>query len=155
MLSKLPGCNNVTFGPGEASPVVCPANTTQPSVSNITVPTGAVTTFVPTIGQAVNGWIYRGCGSELASGRAMTGATYTDSSNMTNSACQHFCAAKGFQLAGTEFGTQCFCDSTLSLATLFSLNQSCSSASMICAGNSSEICGGKLKAKSGRLICPY
>ena len=140
IISKLPGCITITSGPGRASSsdMNCPANVTEPSINPSQVSSGPKTKFVPTIGAVVSGWKYLGCASEIANGRSLSGAAYTDSTNMSNSACQAFCASKKFPLAATEYGSECYCG--LSLDPASSLNQSCNP--MICSGNSSEYCGG-------------
>ncbi len=56
---------------------------------------------------------------------------------MTIESCQSYCSTKNFNLAGLEYGTECFCGSGL-------VNNAAigkSGCSQPCAGNASEICG--------------
>ena len=140
MISKLPGCITITSGPGEATSadMVCPVNTTQPSIYATPSSLGPYTTFLPTVGAVYNNWKYMGCANETATGRSLTGASYVNTVNMTNEICQAFCASEGYPLAATEYGAECYCGLALNSTT--SLGQSCNP--MICAGNLSEFCGG-------------
>ena len=140
MISKLPGCITITSGPQEATSadMSCPANVTIPTVNTTPTHSGSYTTFLPAVGTVYNKWKYMGCANETATGRSLTGAGYANLTNMTNEICQASCASKGFPLAATEYGSECYCGLTLDPTT--SLGQSCSP--MICSGNSSEFCGG-------------
>ena len=133
MIDKLPGCITITSGPEEASlaDFVCPASVPDPPLLSVSSDSG------PAVGSTVNGWTYMGCANEPNGARALGDATYT-SNNMTNEACQSFCAGKGSPMAGTEFGTQCFCGSTL--ASGASLGKTC--GGMFCSGSYMEYCGG-------------
>lgn len=140
MLSKLPGCITLTSGPGKATSadMLCPANATLPSVNVSPTSSQPYTTFLPTVESVYNNWTYLGCANETASGKSLTGLTYTSTDSMTNEACQAFCAAHNYPLAATEFGVECYCG--LALDKTSSLGQSCDA--MVCSGNSSELCGG-------------
>lgn len=131
MIDKLPGCITVTPGPEEATlaDFVCPASVPQPAILG--------SDSGPTVGTTANGWTYMGCANEPTGVRALSDASYT-SNAMTNEVCQSFCAGKGSPLAGTEYGTQCFCGSALASGS--SLNQACHS--MLCSGSDTEYCGG-------------
>ncbi|MCJ1434081.1 hypothetical protein MMC27_003447 [Xylographa pallens] len=140
MISKLPGCITITSGPQEATSadMSCPANVTIPTINTTPTHSGPYTTFLPAVGTVYNKWKYMGCANETVTGRSLTGASYANITNMTNEICQASCASKGFPLAATEYGSECYCGLTLDPTT--SLGQSCSP--MICSGNSSEFCGG-------------
>ena len=133
MIDKLPGCITITPGPAEATlaDFVCPASAPEPPLLSVSADSG------PAIGSTVDGWTYLGCANEPGGVRALGGATYT-SNNMTNEACQSFCVSKDSTMAGTEYGTQCYCGSALASGS--SLNQTCSS--MLCSGSDMEYCGG-------------
>jgi len=141
MISKLPGCINITNGPNPATPadMICPANAVVPSVNPTPASTGPTTTFLPSVGTTYNNWKYLGCSNDITSDRALNGASYTDTTGMTNQACQAFCASKNFPLAGTEYGSECWCGQNLEATA--ALGQSCNG--IICSGNSSQLCGGR------------
>ncbi|CAD6582987.1 MAG: hypothetical protein ASARMPRED_001123 [Alectoria sarmentosa] len=133
VIDKLPGCITITPGPEDATlaDFVCPASAPEPTLLDVGSDSG------PAVGSTVNGWTYLGCANEPTGVRALGDATYT-SNNMTNEACQSFCAGKGSPMAGTEYGTQCYCGSALASGS--SLNQTCSN--ILCSGSEMEYCGG-------------
>ena len=59
------------------------------------------------------------------------------SNSLTVESCQTYCSSKGWRYAGVEWGTECFCSSTIT--TGFPAGQVCPQA---CSGNSTELCGG-------------
>ena len=140
MISKLPGCINITSGPNAATSadMLCPANLPLPSVNPTPTSTGPTVTFLPSVGNVYNNWKYMGSANDTGSTRTLTGASYTDDSGMTNGACQIFCASKNYPVAATESGSQCYCG--LALDPSASLGQTCDG--IICSGNRSELCGG-------------
>ncbi|PMD60425.1 WSC-domain protein [Hyaloscypha bicolor E] len=82
-------------------------------------------------------WSYQGCYTEV--GRTLNGASYSNDTTMTDESCISFCSAKGFLYAGTEYASQCFCDSTIAPGALAVNATDCS---MACTGNATESCGG-------------
>ena len=140
MISKLPGCITITSGLEEATSadMSCPANATVPTIYTTPASTGPTATFLPTVGTVYNKWMYLGCANEATNGRSLSGAGYVNMTSMTNEVCQVFCASKNYPIAGTEYGTECYCG--LALGPTSSLGQNCNP--MICSGNSSELCGG-------------
>ena len=88
------------------------------------------------------GWSYKGCYSDNLNARALTGITFADIGNheVTNTKCTAYCGAKGYSLAGTEYGGQCFCDNELAGSS----SLADSKCDMPCEGDSSETCGGSL-----------
>lgn len=53
------------------------------------------------------GWSYVGCFFEVAGGRALGGAAYTDQAGMTGQTCITYCSNAGFTYAGTEYAYEC------------------------------------------------
>ena len=79
------------------------------------------------------------CVAEGTSGRALTGASFTDDA-MTVPKCLNYCQGKGFQYGGVEFGKECYCGRDLvSGASLSSPSNQCN---MLCAGDNLSTCGG-------------
>ena len=79
------------------------------------------------------------CVAEGSTGRALTGAA-TAAKDMTPAKCATFCADQGFKYAGVEYGSECYCGSTLVNGA--SLDKSSQSCNMACSGSASTICGG-------------
>ncbi|KAG4437963.1 hypothetical protein IFR05_006544 [Cadophora sp. M221] len=83
-------------------------------------------------------WRYQGCYTEV--GRTLNGASYTNTTAMTDESCISFCSDRGFIYAGTQYSSQCFCGSTIAPgATVSSTPSDCN---MPCTGNQTEPCGG-------------
>jgi hypothetical protein len=95
----------------------------------------------PTVsGKLPSGWSAAStqCIQEV-SGRALTGASIAGQS-MTIGTCLSFCERGGFQYAGLEFGSECFCGG--SLVNGASLSLSSSQCNMPCANDATSSCGG-------------
>ncbi|KAK4945184.1 hypothetical protein LTR10_015610 [Elasticomyces elasticus] len=104
---------------------------TGPSIKGVPV-AGSTTLTV------ANGTIatYQGCYKEAVGGRALTGKTYTNSTNMTIESCAAFCAKGGYDLFGVEFAQECYCDNSISTASITQ-----NTCSMLCTGDETEFCG--------------
>lgn len=78
---------------------------------------------------------YLGCFTD-SSTRVLPLQLYISSSN-NNTMCALGCRKAGFQYSGTEYGNECWCGNTIPTA-----NTTASSCSSVCAGVSSQLCGG-------------
>lgn len=78
------------------------------------------------------------CILEGSSGRALTGASFTDD-RMTITRCLDFCTAKGLQWAGVEYGRECYCGGDLENGASLDRTSTCQ---MACSGAPDTICGG-------------
>jgi Domain of unknown function (DUF1996)/WSC domain len=87
----------------------------------------------------VNGWKYYGCYQDTRA-RVLSGIKLANIGNhqVTNTKCVAYCSDKGFSMAGTEYGGQCFCGNEL----VGSSKIDESKCNMPCEGNASETCGG-------------
>lgn len=110
--------------------------------------TGTTTTIPPTNTQAAGtgtatelpaGWSYKGCWTDNKQGRIMNGPQ-ADLTTMTIESCIATCVAAGYEIAGLQYSSQCFCDNILkNSAALAEVDSLCSTP---CAGSAIEICGG-------------
>jgi len=111
-----------------------------------TVPAAATSTAVASSsgGDPVPGWTYYGCYTDkLASGeRVMSGITFANVGQhaVTNTKCTAYCGARGYSMAGTEYGGQCFCANVI----VGSSKVDDSLCNMPCEGDGSQTCGGSL-----------
>lgn len=80
---------------------------------------------------------YRGCYAEPNGSRALPEQAYSSSSN-TPELCQSSCVALGYSIAGTEYGSECWCANQFSSGTAARPDSDCDFA---CPGNSAELCG--------------
>ncbi|KAL7901012.1 WSC domain-containing protein [Trichoderma sp. SZMC 28014] len=82
-----------------------------------------------------------GCYSDNSQqGRALSWSANVDASTFTTESCLAACEAEGFPLAGTEYGSECWCGNVLANSTAKVDDSQCNFA---CQGNSSETCGGR------------
>ncbi|KAH8891648.1 glyoxal oxidase like protein [Thozetella sp. PMI_491] len=83
-------------------------------------------------------WQYLGCYVDVA-GRTLQDASYADGAAMTDESCIAFCTSKGFQYAGTEYSSECYCGSALAAGAGVAPAAECT---MACSGDATEVCGG-------------
>ncbi|KAJ6479629.1 hypothetical protein C8R45DRAFT_1076519 [Mycena sanguinolenta] len=83
-------------------------------------------------------WSSLGCYTEGTGGRTLTGASFTDTVNMTVENCISFCEDK-FIFAGVEFMQECYCDNFIENSGVPAPITDCNLA---CVGDSDESCGG-------------
>lgn len=128
VLDALPGCNPVTKGPGEATPVSCGTPAVGPYTEYFTDVTGSL------------GYEYIGCGTDSVSDRTLSAASES-LGTMDVKTCVTYCSGKGYTYAGLEYSSQCYCGNTLPAegAPTTGVLGNCFST---CSGNSSEYCGG-------------
>jgi len=89
------------------------------------------------------GWSYHGCYSDTRAGeRVLSGIKFANIGNhqVSNKKCVAYCDSKGYSMAGTEYGGQCFCGN----AMVGSSAVDDSKCSMPCEGDDSQTCGGSL-----------
>ncbi|KAK3330104.1 WSC domain-containing protein [Apodospora peruviana] len=95
------------------------------------------------VAQAGN-YAWAGCYSEASAGRALSLAA-TASDDMTVEVCAKFCAEKGAQKMGVEYGRECYCGNGLGGGSTLQKPEDCS---MLCKGDASGLSfcgnGGKL-----------
>jgi len=77
---------------------------------------------------------YLGCFKDN-SNRDVSGYFFT-SNNMNTQLCVSECRKRGFSIASTQYGSQCFCGNS------YGKYGSANNCNMACAGNGSQICGG-------------
>ncbi|KAI1621836.1 WSC domain-containing protein [Exophiala viscosa] len=143
ILSKLPGCNNVTSGPEAAPQGIC---STEPSLitpedtdgETRVKPTINSTTVTMSSGSTAT---YYGCYIDETSGRALSGASTTNSTGMTTALCGAYCQNKGYSVFGTEYSDECYCGSSISAS--YATNET--GCAMACIGNLTEYCGGSAR----------
>lgn len=119
----------------------CSGNSTQscggPSLLSVYSTTAVKTLAAPSIAKtaATSAQAYVGCFREGSAGRALSSASYANKTN-TPAQCAAFCSAKGFQYSGTEYGSECYCGSSITTAQVDDTQ-----CNMPCAGDSQQLCG--------------
>ena len=69
---------------------------------------------------------------------AFPGRAPPHQASLTREGCMHYCAGKGFVLAGVEAGKQCFCGNSTAASAQRADPEACGAP---CSGNRSETCG--------------
>lgn len=115
---------------------------TTVSVAATTSSAAAVASAPSAPGSSVtlpSGWASAGCVSDAVSPRSLSGIQFAWwGEKMTSSGCAKYCAARGFSIAGTENGGQCFCGNKLEKSE----QKPDTDCSTPCEGNAKETCGG-------------
>ncbi|WRT68981.1 uncharacterized protein IL334_005963 [Kwoniella shivajii] len=79
------------------------------------------------------------CVAEGTSGRALDSASKS-SSSMTIATCVNYCQGKGYQYAGLEYSSECYCGNDLVNGA--SLTLPSTGCNMLCSGDDTTYCGG-------------
>ncbi|KAG8814910.1 hypothetical protein FRC19_001415, partial [Serendipita sp. 401] len=79
-----------------------------------------------------------GCWADNTNGQRALDKSLGGFDDLTPAKCQSLCDAQGFNLAGVEFGRECFCGNTI----IGNNQPSDSSCTMACSGDSAQTCGG-------------
>ncbi|KAI9791429.1 MAG: hypothetical protein M1833_001534 [Piccolia ochrophora] len=95
----------------------------------------------PAAPPTVAGYVSDGCYAEPGTGgRAVKGYSFSDKAGMSVEVCINACSARGFPVAGVEYGRECFCGKTLDPRAEKKPARECN---MPCSGAPRELCGGK------------
>jgi len=125
----------VAASPAENGSPSTPATGSSPATTSSSTPsTGG--------GDAVAaGWKFKGCFQDAdQKDRVLNGVLFANTGKVSNTNCVDYCSKKGFSMAGTEYGGQCFCGNELKTTTLLPDDK----CSMPCEGAADETCGGSL-----------
>ncbi|KAG8868256.1 hypothetical protein FRC20_003734 [Serendipita sp. 405] len=79
-----------------------------------------------------------GCWSDNASGQRALDKGLGGFDDLTPAKCQSLCEVQGFNLAGVEFGRECFCGNTI----IGNNQPSAGICTMACSGDATKTCGG-------------
>lgn len=97
LLDKLPGCNEVTYGP---DPVPPKKDCDAPPVLSVPTPE-----MLGVVDVSKEGWTYVGCGKDNALNRTL-GEEWDAGGDMTVEKCVGFCKSKGKKYAGLEYSSK-------------------------------------------------
>ncbi|KAJ3128526.1 hypothetical protein HK098_004156 [Nowakowskiella sp. JEL0407] len=112
--------------------------TTLQNTASVQSTATSTLSLIPTVtpSNTINGFISVGCYTDGVAGRALAGKAITNTA-MTVEICTAFCS--GYQLAGVEYGVECYCDNAIKNSNgIASIQADCN---MACPGNSLEKCG--------------
>ncbi|KAH9987623.1 copper radical oxidase [Russula compacta] len=102
---------------------------------------GATPPAPPSIVPSYGSWVSLGCYSDSTAARTLTVPTAVvgGASNNSVQSCADACFSSGYPLAGVEYSDECYCGTGFANGGAPTPAGDCS---MVCSGNSSEICGG-------------
>ncbi|KAF2640037.1 WSC-domain-containing protein [Massarina eburnea CBS 473.64] len=129
-LKALPGCNTVSYGPDAVTP--------QKDCASPKLLTTATPEMSGYVDVTSKGYAFIGCGKDNALSRTL-GEELLTGDDMTVEKCIDFCKGKKKSFAGIEFGSQCYCGSSLASERKPSQGLNCL---MKCGGNKDQTCGG-------------
>jgi LysM repeat protein len=86
---------------------------------------------------SISGFVYTSCNTDNNLGARALNALSTSSDTMTVAMCATFCS--GYTYMGLEYGRECYCGNALMSGSTSTTDGRCS---MVCDGNSTQICGG-------------
>ncbi|KAG8791214.1 hypothetical protein FRC16_000499 [Serendipita sp. 398] len=138
----------VVVVPPPSSPSSRPASSSRPSPSSSPssspapppANTDTSTSVDPRSHGAPPGWNYRGCFVDTVHPqRTLAGAGQYNDDRMTPQVCVDRCKSKGFSVAGTEYGGECYCGDAMVGGALAKPDGECK---MPCKGDKGVMCGG-------------
>jgi hypothetical protein len=104
-----------------------------------TTPASSTSPVVPVATGLPEGFEYKGCYVDGPGFRIMN-YQQPDDQSLTVGSCASKCAAAGYEIAGMEYSTQCFCDNLVRMGAKPAESEN--DCSMPCAGNADQTCGG-------------
>ncbi|KAJ8514632.1 hypothetical protein ONZ45_g7847 [Pleurotus djamor] len=84
------------------------------------------------------GWTSQGCYTDAPGARTLKARSIVREDSMTVQTCTSYCFGQGFNVAGVEFGVECFCDWAIQSPGAPTDDSECN---MPCSGNEEEFCG--------------
>lgn len=94
----------------------------------------------PYILPSIGSYNLKGCYTDSGPTRALSGYSFTNATAMTEEMCVGTCQAKGYSMAGIEYGRECYCDNALATSSTGAANGIKECQAMFCPGNSKEYC---------------
>ncbi|KAK0382121.1 WSC domain-containing protein [Colletotrichum limetticola] len=158
-----PANGNSNNGPGNGSGSGAPSGKGAPSNTGPSIPgpgsnagagsgNGSPDNREPKPAPEVTGWEYLGCFKDSAVRTLDGDPSIFFTGSMSNEKCIAHCGSMGFQLAGTEYGKECWCGTAFQLAVRIPEEQ----CNEVCDGKSTDICGGDwavtVYSRSGRAL---
>lgn len=92
----------------------------------------------PVLPPTIGAYNLQGCFVDSTASRGLSSYSFSNGGAMTNELCINTCSSKGYALAGTEFGDECYCGNALASTSSPALITDCEA--LLCPGNSTEFC---------------
>jgi len=134
--------NGSTIGGSTACNMPCGGNATTicggPGALSVYNNTALVVPRQPSIVPSVGNYQFLGCYTEGVNERALNGSGVA-AADMTVQSCIAYCQIAGFNYAGIEYSTECFCGIVI---TTTAKSAPLSECNMLCGGDKYTYCGG-------------
>jgi len=95
--------------------------------------------MTPQIVKNVGTYQYSHCYTDNTKDRTLPTYFNTNSTGQTAEQCIGLCSSRGLQIAGLEYGAECWCANSINPNATVVSDAYCSTK--ICSGNSRELCG--------------
>ncbi|OHW96827.1 WSC domain-containing protein [Colletotrichum incanum] len=136
--SGTPNGNGTPGSTGPSIPAVGSNGDTGPGDPNAGSGSGSPSNAAPKAAPEVSGWTHLGCFKDSPIRTLDCDLSNYFAGSMSNEKCISYCASKGFRLAGTEYGKECWCGNAFQLAERIPEEQ----CNEVCDGRSTDVCGG-------------
>lgn len=118
--------------------------TTTPATTISATPISATTTTIASAGSIPTtlpaGWSAQGCWVDGVKGRILPSYQAPDGGSITPASCAQLCFSKGYNMSGTEYYTECYCDNAIYSGGVMASDQKrCNTP---CKADSTQMCGG-------------
>lgn len=94
----------------------------------------------PSAVQNIGTYALKGCYTDSTGARGLSAYSFTNGRGMTEELCVGTCAAKGFALAGVEYGEECYCGNVLASSSTVAPGGMADCEVMFCPGNGKQYC---------------
>jgi hypothetical protein len=118
----------------------------QQSSTTTIQPSPSPTQTRPSVKQTIGAYVFQGCYTEAASGRALSSKSYFNDL-MTLELCAAACG--GFQWFGVEYRRECYCGNALNQGSGLAANQA--DCNLLCPGDPTTFCGAGVRLQMYRL----
>ncbi|EHL00441.1 putative fungistatic metabolite [Glarea lozoyensis 74030] len=137
---RVPASSSTTSGSSRSSEASMESSTTTTQQS------ASPTQTRPSVKQTVGAYVFQGCYTEAASGRALSAKSYFNDM-MTLEMCAMACA--GFQWFGVEYKRECYCGNALNPGSGLAANQA--DCNLLCPGDPTTLCGAGVRLQMYKL----
>ncbi|WWD22710.1 hypothetical protein CI109_107203 [Kwoniella shandongensis] len=130
------GASNTTLLDSSKCKMTCANNTNENCGGSATLNLFNNPSLYP-VAKIPAGWSSNGCMTEATNARALSGYSFA-SGSMTQDLCMQTCRSKGFNFAGIEYASECYCGNSFNTGSVAATD----GCTMACSGNKLQTCGG-------------
>jgi hypothetical protein len=94
----------------------------------------------PSILPSIGDYNLKGCYTDSTASRGLSAYSFVNGTGMTEELCVTTCQAKGYSIAGIEYGRECYCDNAIASSSTLAPGGIADCQAMFCPGNKKEYC---------------